>query len=134
MNKVKSQSSIRIRKVNSLVQEELGRIINEEAELPAGIMVTIASVETSPDLKHVTVNIIVIPKIKTPSTLRRLKQNIHHFQKSLNKRLVLRYVPKIRFVVDIVQDELDRVEELLRQAKENNPSACSPQPKSKETA
>lgn len=126
--------SLRLRKINSLVQQELGQIINEEAELPAGVMVTITSVRTSPDLKHATVNIAVIPKEKSPSTLRRLKQNIYNLQKSLNKRLVLRYVPKIRFALDIVQDELDRVEELLRQAKENNPSACSPKSKSKETA
>ncbi|NQV13499.1 MAG: ribosome-binding factor A [Parcubacteria group bacterium] len=134
MSKVKPQSSVRLRKVNSLVQEELGKIINEEVELPASIMVTIASVETSVDLNHATVNIIVTPKIKTPSTLRQLKRNIYHLQKSLNKRLVLRYVPKIRFAVDIVQDELDRVEELLRQAKEDSSKTCSPNPTSKETA
>ena len=109
--------SVRTRKVNSLVQAELGKIINEELELPAGIMVTIASVDTSIDFKHATINIIVTPKEKTPSTLRLLKRNVFHLQKSLNKRLVLRYVPKIRFAVDIVQDKLDRVEELLCQAK-----------------
>ena len=125
--------SVRTRKVNSLVQAELGKIINEELELPAGIMVTIASVDTSIDFKHATINIIVTPKEKTPSTLRLLKRNVFHLQKSLNKRLVLRYVPKIRFAVDIVQDKLDRVEELLCQAKGNNSNVCSPQPKSKET-
>ena len=123
--------SVRLRKVNSLIQEELGKIINEEAELPLDILVTIASVDTSPDLKHATINITVNPKIKTPSTLQRLDKKVFNLQKSLNKRLVLRYVPKIRFAVDIVQDKLDRVEELLRQTREDNQAPCSPKPKSK---
>ncbi|MBU1178172.1 ribosome-binding factor A [Patescibacteria group bacterium] len=125
--------SVRLRKVNRLVQQELGKIINEEMELPAGVLVTIASVQTSVDLKHATINITVTPKVKTPSTLRQLKQNIHHLQKSLNKRLVLRYVPKICFALDIVQDKLDRVEELLRQARTDNTNTCSVKLKSKET-
>jgi len=116
MNYQESQPSVRIRKINRLIQEELGRILSEEVELPAGILITIVGVETSVDIKHAKIKIGVIPKNRMGTALKILRKNVFSLQKSLNQRLVLRFVPKICFVVDTVQDKLERVEELLQQA------------------
>ena len=118
MNYQEDQPSVRIRKINRLIQEELGKIINEEVELPAGILVTIMGVETSVDIKHAKVRIGVIPKNRTGTALKVLEKSIFSLQQALNQRLVLRFVPKIRFVIDTVQDKLEKMEELLKQAKE----------------
>jgi len=117
MNYQEDQPSMRIRKINRLIQEELGKAINEEIELPAGLLITIVGVETSVDIKHAKVRIGVIPKSKTGTALRILERNIFTVQQALNKKLVLHFVPKIRFVIDTVQDKLERVEELLQKAK-----------------
>lgn len=111
------QPNIRIRKVNRLIQEELGKIIREEIELPRGILITIISVETSVDIKHARINISIIPKDKIVQTLKILNKNIGRIQAALNKRLVLRYVPKIRFALDKTQDKIDRIEMLINKSK-----------------
>jgi len=117
MNYPNNQPSVRVRKVNRLIQEELGKIVNEEIDFPSGILATIVGVETSIDIKHAKIRISVMPRSKTGTVLEILEKNVFFLQRALNKKLVMRFVPQIRFVVDTVQDKLERVEELLRQAK-----------------
>lgn len=105
--------SHRIAKLNSLIQQELGKIIKEEVDLPTDILVTVSRVETSIDVKHAKVYISVIPKNKTASTIKRLSKNIFQIQQELNKRLVLRFVPKIRFEIDHSEEHAAKIEKIL---------------------
>ena len=109
------QPSVRIKKVNRLIQEELGKIIQEEVELPRNVLVTITGVDTSVDVRHAKIKVSVIPKEKTEQVLKILEDNIFELQQILNKRLVLRYVPKVRFVIDKSQEKVERIEKLLKQ-------------------
>jgi ribosome-binding factor A len=117
MNQETGQTPVRIKKVNRLIQEELGKIIQEVVELPRGVMVTITGVDTSADVKHAKIKVSVIPREKTKGVLEILGSNIFELQQMLNKKLILRYVPKIRFVIDRSQERVERIEELLEQEK-----------------
>ncbi len=105
--------SHRIAKLNSLIQQELGRIIKEEVELPRDVFITISKVETSVDAKHVGVYVSAIPKNKTASVFRKLNQNVYRIQQILNRKLVMRFVPKIRFIIDHSEEHADRIEKIL---------------------
>ncbi len=112
--------SERIAKVNSLIQEELGKIIVKEELFPPDMMLTIISVETSVDLKHAKVKVDTVPPQKIGFALKTLESNIYDLQQALNKKLVMRYVPKIRFIQDEGQGKIERIEEVLKQAKKQD--------------
>lgn len=105
--------SHRLEKLNSLIQKELGLIIKEEIELPLDCLLTISRVETSVDIKHANVYISVIPKNKAVSVIKKLNNSIYHLQQELNHKLVMRFVPKIRFVIDHSEEHAAKIEEIL---------------------
>ena len=89
----------RILRVNQLIRTELGKIINEELEFP-GIIVTVTAVHTAKDLRNANIYISVIPDGKTGTVLKKLEANKKNFHQLLNKNMVIRNVPRLRFVVD----------------------------------
>ncbi len=102
-------SNNRISKLNSLVKEELAKIIQKEIDFEEGTLVTIYKVEVSSDVAHANIRISVIPDENEKKALERLKENVFHLQQELNKKLILRKVPKIRFVLD---DSIKRAAEM----------------------
>ena len=103
----------RIKKVDSLLQEEVAKIISEEIDLPRDVLVTVISASTSADIKHAKVFISILPKNKTGSTFKLLNNKIGIIQKSLNNKLVMKFVPRLRFYLDETQDKIHRIEELI---------------------
>ncbi len=107
----------RLKKVSSLIQEEVAKIINSEIDLPKGVLVTVISVETSIDIKHAKIYISILPKIKTAVIFKLLNHRIAYIQKILNKKLVMSFVPQIRFDQDKTQDKIHRMAELIEKNK-----------------
>ena len=105
--------SHRLEKLNSLIQQELGFIIKEEVELPIDSLITVSKVDTSVDIKHTNVYISVIPKNKAVSVIKKLNHNVYHLQQALNRKLVIHFVPKIRFVLDHSEEHAERIEKIL---------------------
>lgn len=108
-------SNNRISKLNSLLKEELSKIIQRRIDFEEGVLVTIYKVEVSSDVAHANVRISVIPEKNEKATLDVLKENIFHLQQELNKKLVLKKVPKIRFVLD---DSIKRAADMEKLFKE----------------
>ncbi|MBI2096714.1 MAG: 30S ribosome-binding factor RbfA [Candidatus Sungbacteria bacterium] len=107
----------RIEQVNDLIRAEVGKIIDRDVELPAGSLVTITQVATSPDLHYADIFITVMPHSREVGTFAALEKGIGGIQHALNRRLRMRPVPRIKFVVDVKQKRADRIEKLL--AREN---------------
>lgn len=93
-------SSRRQEQVNSLLQKELGEILQTELEFPVGTLLTISRVEVSSSLEHADVFVTVLPDEQTEKILELLQKNIYRLQKILDKKLFLKFVPKVRFFVD----------------------------------
>lgn len=105
--------SHRIPRLNRLIKEEVGKIIKEEVEFPKDILVTVTKTDTSKDVAHAKISISILPENKTKEVMEKLEKNIFKIQKILNKRLVLKDVPKISFVVDQTAQVLERIEKLI---------------------
>lgn len=103
----------RILRFNELLKKELGTILLEEIEFPEGSMVTIANVDTSPDLQHAVVYISIIPDAKIKEVLAILSRNIFKAQQGINARLRMRPIPKIEWAQDQSTSNVLRVGELL---------------------
>jgi ribosome-binding factor A len=104
--------SIRQNKVNSLLQQELALIFQQEARtlLPGGL-ITVSAVRVSPDLGLAKVYLSLFPAKDKPTVMGHIKDQSHRFRGLLGSRVgkQLRVVPELMFYLD---DSLDRAEEI----------------------
>ncbi len=112
--------SKRIERVNSLVRQELGKILQEYLQGKDFSLVTITRVDTSPDLSYVDVYLDILEASQKQKILDFLNRNIYHIQQRLNKKLIMKYVPQIRFKIDTSQEYVDEIEKLIKESKGNN--------------
>ena len=104
----------RIKRVNELIKQEISKILLKEIDFD-NILVTVTNTDTSPDLKNCKIRISVIPIEKNELALKIIERNIYNLQQELNKRLHLKFVPKIRFEIDQIEAKAQRIEEILSQ-------------------
>lgn len=107
--------SKRINQVNDLIRQELGQIVFREADFINKPLITITRVETSVDCRYSKVFITVLPENETKTVVSGLNKNIYPIQKTLDKRLCMRPVPKIRFLLDIQGEKVGVLDDLFKQ-------------------
>ena len=107
----------RILRVNELLRQHLNQIILTEIDFPEGCLVTIIAVETSKDLRYAKFFVGVIPDEKTGKVLEILNKNIGHLQHLLNKKLSIKPLPRISFVLDETERKASDSERLLDRIK-----------------
>src|SRR3989339_2018748 len=107
----------RIDRINELIKETLAGIIQEEAEIPPGIFLTVVKVDTSRDLRYARVFVSVFPEKKFGQTIELLGKKIYLIQGALNKKLHMKPLPRIEFVADKTEAEADKIEKLLKEIK-----------------
>lgn len=109
--------SERIKKVNELIKRELGAIILKQVDYPKDLLLTLTKVECSSDLRDAKVWVSIMPEKKAIWILSILQRNIYHIQKTLDKRLRMRPVPKIRFIKQEKIEDTEKVDEILEKIK-----------------
>jgi len=107
----------RVDRVNELVKETLANIISEETDFPSGVFVTVVKVDTSRDLRYARVFLSVFPEKRFGEIFRLLEKRIYFLQGKLNKKLSMKPLPRIEFVVDKTEVEADKIEKLLKEIK-----------------
>lgn len=103
----------RMEKINELVRDLLGDILMRELSLKSGILVTISKVDTSKDLRYTRVFLSVYPENESNYALQALRNEMFEIQGKLNKKLHIRPLPRVEFVLDRTEVEADEVEKLL---------------------
>ena len=109
-----------IERVDNIIQRELGSIILKEIDIFPGTLLTITRVECAGNLFSSKVYISVIPEEKFEEVLSLLKRHIYFLQQKLNKKMMMRPVPKIEFVKETKTAEAGRIEELLERIKKKD--------------
>ena len=90
----------RLTRVNELIQRELGTIIQRDIEFP-GALVTINSVDVTPDLRHCHVYVGVIGKENAAEkAIEKLQEKRSMLQSRLMGRITLRQTPLLAFKLD----------------------------------
>jgi ribosome-binding factor A len=109
--------SRRTEKVAALLQQEIGFFILQ-IELPA--LTTISKVEVTPDLKWCKTWITIMGDEATQAkTLELLNQNLRDLQDELIHKLSMKFVPRVKFVIDHGEEYAAKINQLLREAKED---------------
>lgn len=112
--------SKRIKRVNQLLKEELGKILLKEGNFQRNCLVTITRVETTADLEEAEVWVSVFPEDQTKRVIEILNRKIYNFQQKINRILKMRPVPKIRFSIERKTKQAARIEELLEKIKKSD--------------
>ncbi|MEO8065870.1 MAG: ribosome-binding factor A [Candidatus Doudnabacteria bacterium] len=108
--------SRRTEKVGSVLHQEVGDYI-KRLELPA--LTTISKVEVTPDLKWSKIWVTVLgASAQQKEVLGILGEDLADLQRSLNRKLAMKFVPKIKFVIDHGQEYAAHINELLRKTHE----------------
>jgi ribosome-binding factor A len=105
--------SQRIDQLNSLLQQELAQLIAREVECPVGLFVTISRVEVAADAESAKVWLSVLPDTRAAEALEAVNHRLPHLQQLLNKRLVMKFVPKITFFLDHTQEKVSSINAVL---------------------
>lgn len=113
----KSNMSKRIEKINKLLQKEVAQILSSQIDFGKSF-VTITNVKTMRDLQECKILITVFPQEDEKRVLKLLKGNIWQLQKTINKRLKMRPVPKIHFEIDEGMKNLYKIDKISQEKNE----------------
>lgn len=108
-----AKNRIRTKRVSDLLHRRLATIIREDFTNPRLGMVTVSTVEVSPDLKNARIYVTVLEADKVTQSLEILNQASGFFKKQLADTLELRFIPHLRFVFDEHMVRVTRVLSLL---------------------
>jgi ribosome-binding factor A len=106
----------RISRVNSLIREKIAEILQREIFIK-DVLITVQDVDVSKDLNYAKIKISVIPFGQSKKVLEILKKQSPNLQKILNQKVKIKFVPKIKFILDSSEEKAGRVEEILRNLK-----------------
>jgi ribosome-binding factor A len=112
-------------KLQELIHHEVAQILQRDFYVP-GTLITITEVVISEDGQHATVKYSVFPEAVREKVQTVLDKCIYLIQQSLNKRLQMRPVPKLRFVGDAGGELTGRIDEILRKIKDEGLPAKQP--------
>lgn len=97
------KNSIKNTRINAEVQRELSEIIRTEVKDPrlAAAMVSVVSVEVTPDLKYCKAYISVLGSDEVAkAVVEGLRSAVGYIRKELARRVNLRNTPEIKFILD----------------------------------
>jgi len=113
----------RLDKVNSLLLQELNSLLQratiENKNLKNDVILSITKIDTSKDLRHAKVFFSIMPLGLRGAAKDFLESKAFEWQKSLGKKITLKYIPKLHFVYDKGQENAATVEKILSDLNKN---------------
>lgn len=106
-------------RVADQLQRELGGLVRSIKDPRVSGIVTISSVDVSPDLGYAKIFVTVLETDTPEETVAGLNRAVGFLRGRLGERLRLRGVPRLTFEYDPSLDRVDRVEQLLREVRDD---------------
>ncbi|MDR3450802.1 MAG: 30S ribosome-binding factor RbfA [Alphaproteobacteria bacterium] len=75
--------------------------------------ITVTEVKISPDLKNATAYVMPLNGEKIKETIRAMNDSAGFYRHAVGKTVILRHVPKLRFVADETFEEAHRIQKIL---------------------
>lgn len=105
--------SQRIERLNSLIRREVAGLLSREIEFPPGVFVTVTKADVSDDAENASVWVSVLPDERSDEMLASIQHRIGDIQTALNRRLVMKFVPKLTFRLDHAEARAERINRVL---------------------
>lgn len=106
--------SVRIERINSEIQKAISHIIDNEIRDPQiDAMISVSSVETTPDLSYCRVFITSIGATPSDEVLARIKGAAGFIRGKLSKMIRLRITPRLEFMLDNSEAYSEKINNIL---------------------
>ncbi|MBC8262605.1 MAG: 30S ribosome-binding factor RbfA [Anaerolineales bacterium] len=103
----------RQKKIGNLIQKELGDLLEQKVSDPRLDLVTITTVEVSPDLRQAYIYVSTLGDQQ--AAMEGLNHATSFLRRELASRLALRYVPELIFHLDTSLQHGERIFQLLEE-------------------
>jgi ribosome-binding factor A len=103
-------------RLGDLIQREVSELIRLELRDPRVGMITITSVDVSPDMSHAKLFFTMLEKDKLEDTLQGLKRSAGFLRTQLARRMKMYTTPELRFEYDESVERGDRLSRLIDSA------------------
>jgi ribosome-binding factor A len=113
-------ASFRLKKIESLIKEELSLIFLHKLRDPKLGLVTVTGVKLSPDLKIAKVYLSVFEKENREEILNKVNDINSMIRTLLAKKIYLNRVPELKFFIDDTQDYVEKMDDLFKKIKNDN--------------
>lgn len=112
----------RILRINSLLKEVISEVIIQEVKNPnVGTLISVASVDTSEDLRHAKVYISIIGNEQEKgATIKALQSASGFIAVHASKKVSMRYFPALTFKLDTTVEKQMHIENLVKQIHEHD--------------
>lgn len=107
--------SIKIERLNHLIQQEISIILMTEARDEDLKFVTITGCDTSSDFSFCKVYFTVLDKAKKASVEKALNGAASFIRGKLSERIDIRHTPELKFIYDTSIDYGNHIEELIKE-------------------
>lgn len=107
----------RVEQVSQLLHSQLAELVQREIQLD-GVLITIAWVECSPDLRQAKIGVSVLPDKYYGTALTALRQASGRLRQGLS-RLNLKFLPRLVWEIDNTEKKAAELEEVFKQAEQN---------------
>lgn len=106
----------RVKKIERLLQKELGDIFQKQAQGMRNVLITVSAVRVSPDLGVARVYLSIFPSEKGQELIDAIQGNTKAIRFDLGQRVrtQLRRIPELNFFIDDSLDYIDNIDNLLK--------------------
>lgn len=121
--------SLRLLRVRELLKREIGEAIRQEIPVQQAGLVTVNDVDVAGDLKNARVYLGLLGTTEQKKTaLGLLEANRARIQSLVSRTVVLKYTPKLKFVVDESVDRGNRVLQIIEELEKTLPAEENAKP------
>ena len=119
--------SVRVRRVAGEILKALSEVIGREHGDVTDGLVTITEVDVSPDIRNAKVFISILGgTIAKPKVVSLLNDRTIQIRSAIARKLYLRHVPALVFMLDESGERADRINKLINEWHEQQPSPAPP--------
>ncbi len=107
----------RIEKLNSLIQQQVGRTLKDTIETNG--LITVSRVETSGDARWAKVWVSIVGG-DDDQILSDINKNLYDIQGELNRQLAMKMTPRLQFFLDTAPRYVQHIDELIKKIHEED--------------
>jgi ribosome-binding factor A len=116
--------SLRLQRVRELLKREIGEVIRRHLPVDEVGLVNVNDVDIAPNLHNATVYVGVLGgESQKKRAMEALEQHRKRIQGYLGKAVVLKYTPRLRFVLDDSIERGNHILRLLDELEKSSPSS-----------
>ena len=108
---------IKHQRLGSLIVKEISQMIQTEIDDPKVGFVTILDCEITNDYSYAKVFVTFLGSGNNSERLEALCKHAKYFRMELGKRIMIRKIPEIIFVIDATYEKGKRIDDILREIK-----------------